>query len=172
MIAGIRLLALLAGLAGSGALLWFAAAPDETTISGYVAEVAAVGGAGAALGSALVLAARMGTVIATPRAGAVAGAVLAIVLALLAGLWALAAHAPGGELAADIRRWSADVGILGLVDDLRPMTVAFGLGALAATLLWLLVSDRHASPSHAERSRPEHESGVDKTVEAPARRAA
>jgi hypothetical protein len=144
MIGTARFLLVSVGLAGAAVLLWLSARPDETAVSGYIASTSALAGAGAALGLAITLSATMSTLIEDSLRGAAAAAVLLVSLAVFAGLWVLAAHAPTGVVTRDVRNWTGDVGILGIVDDLEQVTptVAFGVGVLLASLLALVVSDR------------------------------
>jgi hypothetical protein len=118
----------LIGAAAAGLLLWLATQVGDDSTGGYWA----VYGLLAAAGLALALSQLLGgwTKWGWPKISA-AVFLLGFVPVLVAGGWLLLAHQPNGEwFRGDVLNWSNDIGVGGLVEDLREYlpVVAFGIG--------------------------------------------
>ena len=122
-----RALMTLLGAAAAGVLIWLATQVGDDSNSGYWA----VYGLLAAAGLTLALSQLLGgwTKWGLPKISA-AVFLLGFVPVLIAGGWLLLAHQPDGGLRSDVLSWSDDLGIGGVVDDLREYlpVVAFAIG--------------------------------------------
>ena len=108
-----RAMAMLAAAAAAGALIWFAGRFEHQTRHDYWISLGLLAGAGLVLGIA-----RRGRRL---RAG---GVVIALA-ALLVGGWVALALQPGAG--GDVSRWSREIGVAGVVNDLGVNVGVLGL---------------------------------------------
>lgn len=116
-----RALAVLIGAAAAGALIWFAGRFDRSTSHDYWISLGLVAAAGFVLG----LAQRV-------QAMQAAGLLVSLVVAIVTVWVAFAAQPSPG----DVSRWSHDIGIGSVVNDLgvHGSVLAFGMGVVVGSV--------------------------------------
>ena len=127
-----RALAVLIGAAAAGALIWFAGRFDRPTSHDYWISLGLVAAAGLVLGFA-------------QRAQAMpAGGLLVSLAVMIVTVWVAIAVQPSSG---DVSRWSHDIGIARVVNDLgvHVGVLAFGTGVVLGSVAGLVRIRRRAA---------------------------